>query len=406
MQDFDSASVGGGVAQRVIMGPRPRSYLDHNATAPMRPEVAEAVARILLLVGNPSSVHAEGRAARAAVEAAREKVAALVGAQSRDVIFTSGGTEAANAVLSPRFRRAGQEGASVLLVGATEHVCVLDGHRFPREAVERIPVTSDGVIDLAGLERRFADWPRALVSVQVANNETGVLQPIARIAALVRRTDGLLHTDAVQAVGRIPVDIGALGADVITLSAHKLGGPKGVGAIVLGSDRLEIADPLVRGGGQERGRRAGTENVAAIVGFGVAADLAAGHLQTEAVRLASLRDALERELRRVAPMATIFGAGVSRLPNTTAFAVPGVKAETALIALDLDGVAVSSGSACSSGKVRRSHVLEAMGVVPGLAEGAIRTSFGWSSTEADVEAFVLAFEKLLANLYNRRANAA
>jgi cysteine desulfurase len=384
-----------------------RTYLDHNATAPMRPEVAEAVARALALPGNPSSVHAEGRAARAAVERAREQVAALVGAQPKNVVFTSGGTEAANAVLSPSLRRVGEEGASLFLPGAVEHVCVLEGHSFPADAVARIPVGRNGVVDLAWLEARLARHEgRALVSVQVANNETGVVQPVAEAAALVRAAGGLMHSDAVQAAGRLPVDIGALGADVLTLSAHKLGGPKGVGAIVFASDRIDIAERLVRGGGQERGRRAGTENVAGIVGFGVAAEIAGRELDGEVARLRALRDTLERDLRRVALQAVIFAHGLERLPNTTAFAVPGLKAETALIALDLDGIAVSSGSACSSGKVRRSHVLEAMGVAPGLADGAIRVSLGWNSTPADVAAFVSGFEKLTERLYKRNANAA
>ena len=384
-----------------------RTYLDHNATAPMRPEVAEAVAGALALPGNPSSVHAEGRAARAAVERAREQVAALVGAQPKNVVFTSGGTEAANAVLSPSLRRVGEEGASLFLPGAVEHVCVLEGHGFPADAVGSVPVDRNGIVDLAWLEARLARHEgRALVSVQVANNEIGVVQPVAKAAALVRAAGGLMHSDAVQAAGRLPVDIGALGADVLALSAHKLGGPKGVGAIVFASDRIDIAERLIRGGGQERGRRAGTENVAGLVGFGLAAEIAGRDLDDETTRLRALRDAVERDLRRVAPEAMIFGEGVERLPNTTAFAVAGLRAETALIALDLDGVAVSSGSACSSGKVRRSHVLEAMGVAPGLAEGAIRVSLGWNSTQADVAAFVSGFEKLTERLYKRNANAA
>jgi cysteine desulfurase len=384
-----------------------RTYLDHNATAPMRPEVAQAVVRALALSGNASSVHAEGRAARAAVERAREQVAALVGAQARDVVFTSGGTEAANAVLSPSLRPARGGGASLFLPGAGEHVCVLEGHRFRADPVARIPVDPDGIVDLAWLEARLAKHDGgALVSVQVANNETGTIQPVAEAAALVHARGGMLHSDAVQAAGRIPVDIAGLGADVLTLSAHKLGGPKGVGAMVFASDRIEISERLVRGGGQERGRRGGTENVAGIVGFGLAAEIAGRDLQSEAARVARLRDALEVQTRTVAAEAVIFGEAVARLPNTTAFAVPGLKAETALIALDLDGIAVSSGSACSSGKVRRSHVLEAMGVAPSLAEGAIRVSLGWNSTQADVAAFVSGFEKLVERLYKPNANAA
>jgi cysteine desulfurase len=389
------------------MAERARSYLDYNATAPLRPEVAEAVAGALALVGNPSSVHAEGRSARAAVEAAREKIARLVGAEARNVVFTSGGTEAANAVLSPFLHRLGGRGASRLLAGAGEHPCVLDGHRFG-DALERIPLDSDGVTDLGWLEARLqrGTGERVLVSIQTANNETGVLQPIAEVARLAHPHDGLVHTDAVQAAGKIPLDMTALGVDVMTLSAHKLGGPKGVGAIVLASDQIVIGDRLIRGGGQERGHRAGTENVAGIVGFGVAAEIAARELERETARLSRLRQACEAELRRVAPHTVIFGASVERLPNTLAFAIPGLRAETALIALDLDGVAVSSGSACSSGKVRRSHVLGAMGVPVPLAEGAIRVSLGWNSSEEDVKMVAAACERLVASLYKRRAAAA
>ncbi len=389
------------------MEPSPRSYLDHNATSALRPQAAEAVLRALALPGNASSVHAEGRAARAAIEAAREQVAALVGAAAKNVVFTSGGTEASATVLSPALRRPGGANARLLLVGAAEHPCVLDGHRFPADAVERIPVDANGIVDLAWLEARLgrAEGP-VLVSIQAANNETGVLQPVAEAARVVRAAGGLLYSDAVQAAGKVPVNIAALGADVLTLSAHKLGGPKGVGAIVLASEGVEIADRLLRGGGQERGARAGTENVAAIAGFGAAAEAAREAMTEDAARIRGLRDELEAELGRIAPDAVIFGAGVERLPNTVAFAVPGLRAETALIAFDLAGVAVSSGSACSSGKVKRSHVLQAMGVEPALAEGAIRVSLGWNSTKEDVFRFAKACESVLRSLYQRRANAA
>jgi cysteine desulfurase len=385
-----------------------RSYLDYNATVPLRPEVAEAVARASMLVGNPSSVHAEGRAARAHIETAREQVARLVGAEPRNVIFTSGGTEAANAVLSPALQAfRDRTGVPRLLVGATEHPCVLQGHRFG-EAAESIPVDRNGIIDLGWLGERLRHGAgeRILTSVQTANNETGVLQPVREAARLTREHGGLTHTDAVQAAGRVPLDMSALGVDVLTLSAHKLGGPKGVGTIVLASDRIDSGDRLIRGGGQERGHRAGTENVAGIVGFGVAAEIAARELEQEAPRLARLRQGCEDELLRIEPNTVIFGASAERLPNTLAFAIPGVRAETALIAFDLDGVAVSSGSACSSGKVRRSHVLEAMGVPATLAEGAIRVSLGWNSSEEDVKNFAAACEKLVASLYKLRATAA
>jgi len=384
-----------------------RSYLDHNATSPLRPGVAQAMARAQELPGNPSSVHAEGRAARAAVERAREEVAALVGARAQDVIFTSGGTEAANTVLSPATRRLDGTACAVLLAGATEHACVLEGHRFPPEAVARIPVDRDGIVDLGWFEDRLdgVGGP-ALASMQAANNETGVIQPVAEAAVLVHARGGILHSDAVQAAGKIPIDIKTFGADVITLSAHKLGGPKGVGAIVLAADAVDIGDRLIRGGGQERRYRAGTENVAGIAGFGVAAALAGIEVREGSATARVLRDAAETRLRQVAPDVVIFGSGVERLPNTLAFAIPGLRAETALILFDLEGVAVSSGSACSSGKVKRSHVLEAMGVEPALAEGAIRVSFGWNSTESDVNRLVAACERLVETLYRRRATAA
>ncbi len=390
------------------MTAKPRAYLDHNATTPVRPEVAEAIAHALMLPGNPSSVHGEGRAARAAVEQARRQVAGLVGAQAQNVVFTSGGTEANATVLSPGLmdcdggRDCVRVPASLLLYGATEHVCVRDGHRFPAGAFEAIPVDADGVADLGWIEARLdrlaAERPgaRALISIHLANNETGVIQPLAEIVALARRHGALVHSDAVQAAGKIAIDIKALGVDVLTLSAHKLGGPKGVGAIVFRTGALELADKPLRGGGQERGWRAGTENVPGIVGFGMAAELAGTALAQETLRLALLRDRLEAGVLALAPETAIFGKAAPRLPNTSAFATPGLKAETLLIKLDLAGVAVSSGSACSSGKVRRSHVLDAMGVDAALAEGALRVSLGWTTSEAEIDHFLTAYAKALA----------
>ncbi|WP_262028925.1 cysteine desulfurase family protein [Microvirga sp. Mcv34] len=386
----------------------PRTYLDHNATSPLRPEVARTVLRVLELPGNSSSVHAEGRAARAEIEKARDKVARLVGARAKNVVFTSGGTEAANLVLTPGFRRLGQPGATSLLVGAAEHPCVLNGHRFPADAARIVPVDRDGILDLAWLKAQLeeAGDGRILVSVQLANNETGVLQPVAEAARLVHEHGGLIHTDAVQAAGKIPVDIVALGVDAMTLSAHKIGGPKGSGALILASDQFEIGDKLIRGGGQEKGFRAGTENVAAIAGFGEAAELALARLDEEAERLRGLRVEAEAQVRRIAPDALVVASGAERLPNTFAFAIPGLKAETALIAFDLAGVALSSGSACSSGKVKRSHVLDAMGVEPTLAEGVLRVSLGWSTTKEDVIRFAEACERVVGTLYKRKASAA
>lgn len=395
-----------------------RAYLDHNATTPVHTEVAEAMVRALAMPGNPSSVHAEGRAARAAVERAREQVAALVGAKASHVVFTSGGTEANATVLSPGLmecdggRDCVRTPASLLLHGATEHPCVRDGHRFPASAAEAIPVDGDGLVDLAWLaarlERFASEHPgaRALLSLHLANNETGVIQPIAKVAAIARRYGALVHSDAVQAAGKIAIDIAALGADVLTLSGHKLGGPKGIGAIVFRTGALELADKPLRGGGQERGWRAGTENLPGLVGFGTAAAIAGAVLASEAQRLAALRDRLEAGLLALSPDTVIFGRAAPRLPNTSAFATPGITAETMLIKLDLAGVALSSGSACSSGKVRRSHVLTAMAIDPAMSAGALRASLGWTTCEGDIDLFLAAYAKALAATSDRSARAA
>lgn len=382
-----------------------RIYLDYNATAPLRPAAAQAMLRAFETFGNPSSVHREGRVARAAVERAREQVAALVGADPAGVIFTSGGSEANNLVLRPGFARLSTKTApGCLLVGAGEHASVLEGHGFG--TCERIPLDADGVVDLAWLAARLDVLGEpALVSIQLANNETGVIQPVAEAARIVHARGGLIHTDAVQAAGKIAMDVAALGVDALTLSAHKIGGPQGVGALVLARDDYAL-EAMVRGGRQERGRRAGTENVAAIAGFGAAAAEAVRDLLEEGERLAGLRDAFEATLLRFLPEVAIFGERVERLPNTVAFAVEGARAETAMIAFDLAGVALSSGSACSSGKVRRSHVLDAMGVRPTLAEGALRLSFGWATTSDDVIRFAAACEKAAPSMSSGRAHAA
>ncbi|MFZ0422239.1 MAG: cysteine desulfurase family protein [Xanthobacteraceae bacterium] len=384
-----------------------RSYFDWNATAPLRPEAREVLERALSLPGNPSSVHAEGRAARRLIENAREEVASLVGARPGDVFFTSSGTEANMLALTPAIETAAEKRPrSRLLLSAIEHASVRAGGRFPREAIEEIAVGSDGRIDLAALAEAVAKSPRPLVSLMLANNETGVLQPVAEAAGIVHAGGGLLHVDAVQAVGRIACDMATLGADLLTLSGHKIGGPKGTGALVRKDDDIHLADPLIRGGGQERGLRAGTENVAGIAAFGAAAALARYDCDTEARHMRSLRDLLETGLKAISPGAVIFGAEVNRLPNTTLFAVEGLKAETAVIALDLEGVAVSSGAACSSGKVQPSHVLAAMGVLPELTRGAVRVSLGWTTTEADVDLFLSAWRKLTTALSKERRGMA
>ena len=360
---------------------RTETYLDWNATAPLRPEAAAAMAAPLSRYGNPSSVHRWGRVARQIIEHARSTVAALLDAPPEGVVFVSGGTEANHLALLGT-------GRERILISAIEH----DSVRSASPEAEQIPVDRDGIIVLDAFDDLLADDPRpALVSVMLANNETGVVQPVPAIAALAHSRGALFHCDAVQAAGKIALDFDAIGADLVTLSAHKLGGPPGVGALIT-RNGLELA-PLLRGGGQEGGRRAGTENVAGIAGFAAAAEAAAAEIAVyDQVR--ELRDALETGVAAVAAEAVFLGGSAPRLPNTAAIAMPGVAAETQVIALDLDGVMVSAGAACSSGKVGPSHVLEAMGVGPELASSTIRVSLGWSSTGADIDHFLRAWTAL------------
>jgi cysteine desulfurase len=373
-----------------------RVYLDWNATTPLRPEARGAMAAAWELQGNPSSVHAEGRQARRLVEDARGFVAGAVGAAPRNVVFTSGGTEANALALTPALRRGSGLPAGRLLVSAIEHASVLSGGRFAAEAISTVGVTASGVLDLDHLRAQLEGGPPALLSVMLANNETGALQPVAEAAEMVHAAGGLLHVDAIQAFGKIPFEIKALNADLVTLSGHKIGGPKGVGAVVLAEGLLGF-EPLLRGGGQELGRRAGTENVAGIAGFGAAAKAAMDALQGDAARLEGLRNRIEDGLRQTRDV-IVFSDNVQRLPNTTLFTVPGLKAETAVIGFDLAGIAVSSGSACSSGKVQPSHVLEAMGFGPEIAKGAVRLSLGWSTSAADVDYCIEAWRKLAGTL--------
>jgi cysteine desulfurase len=382
-----------------------RVYLDWNATTPLRPEAREAMAAAWDLSGNPSSVHAEGRTARRLVEDARAAVAGALGAPPRDVVFTSGGTEANALALTPGLRRGSAPPVQRLVVSAIEHASVLAGGRFPREAISMVGVTRTGLLDLDRLRAALADGPPALVSIMLANNETGAIQPIVDAAEIVHTAGGLLHVDAIQAFAKIPFDIKAIEADLVTLSAHKIGGPKGVGALVL-AEGLLGPDPLLRGGGQERGHRAGTENVAGIAGFGAAVRVGMAGLEGDAIRIERLRDQLESGLRETSGV-IVFSDDVPRLPNTTLFTVPGLKAETAVIGFDLAGIAVSSGSACSSGKVQPSHVLEAMGTGPELAKGAVRLSLGWSTSAADIDRCLQAWRKLAGTLLNQgRRNTA
>ena len=394
-----------------MSGRSPRVYLDWNATAPLIPEARAAMLAALDVLGNPSSIHAEGRAARAIVETAREDVAALVGAEPHNVLFTSGATEAAVTALTPDWR-GGRLGH--LHVSAIEHPCVLAGGRFAAGDVSCVSVNANGVIDITVLEQMLKESPpRSLVALMAANNETGIVQPVAETADLVHAAGGRLVCDAVQSVGRLRTDIKVLGADVLLLSAHKLGGPKGVGALVL-ADEAAAPAPLLTGGGQERRQRAGTENVAGIAGFGAAAKVAKTAL-VNAPRIAALRDRLESALQSAPKwsesvprysqdvfadtlsafaLTTLGGGPISRLPNTSLLAMPGMSAQMLLMQLDLAGFAVSAGAACSSGKLAKSHVLEAMGLPREFAEGAIRVSLGSTTTDNDIDRFIAAWREV------------
>jgi cysteine desulfurase len=374
-----------------------RAYLDYNASAPLLKQARDAMLAALDEPSNASSVHAHGRSARGLVDEARRAVAALVGGGPAHVVFTSGATEAANTLLTPDWRmgRAPLR-FSRLYVCAADHPCTLSGGRFAREDVERLPVGRDGVLDLDGLRQTLAKHDRdtglPMVSVHAANNETGVIQPIGEIAAIVKAAGGFLIVDAVQAAGRVPIDLFQGWGDFLILSSHKLGGPQGAGAIVGVSD-LAMPVPLMTGGGQEKGHRAGTENVAAIAGFGAAARVAADRL--DAMRgVAEMRDRFEAAVLSQWPDAAIYGIAAPRIGNTLFFGVPGLKAETAQIALDLAGISVSAGSACSSGKVGPSHVLAAMGL--GDDASGLRVSIGHGTGPEELAAFAEALRQLAA----------
>ncbi len=372
-------------------------YLDHNATTAVRPEAAAAVALALAEVGNPSSVHGFGRLARRTLEEARESVAALIGTDVAQVVFTSGGTEAGNLAIRGC-------GRSRVLVAGVEHDCVIKAAQAVDGGAVAIPVDGDGVVDVNALaDLLAADDTPAVVSVMLANNETGVIQPVAAVAEVAHRAGALVHSDAVQAIGKIPVDWNDLGVDMLSLSAHKIGGPAGAGALVI-RDQVALS-PLILGGGQERGRRTGTENHSGIAGFGAAAAAAMAGLDGFAA-LGSRRDRLEDRIRKVAPAARVYGGGAGRLPNTSCITMPGVLSETQVMDLDLAGIAVSAGSACSSGKVSISHVHAAMGADVDEASCAIRVSQGWNSTEEDIETFFEAWKALYGRLGSGDAAAA
>ncbi|MBG1231897.1 cysteine desulfurase family protein [Aestuariivirga litoralis] len=352
-----------------------RTYLDHNATSPLRPSVKAAMLTAMDKGGNASSVHAEGRAARKLIDDARQTLGFALGCLPEMIIFTSGGTEANNMAL---------RGVDVerILVPATEHPSVLEAAKASGTKVEIIPVDGHGIVDLKALEKMIIGQ-KVLVSVMAVNNETGVIQPLHEIAAITSKAGALFHVDAVQAFKKTLTNFGLIGCDLMTVCAHKAGGPTGIGALIV-RDGLPI-EPLLLGGGQELRRRAGTENIAAIAGFAALAREPQLDLSP-----------LQRKLEAALPGAIIFGQGAPRVSNTTCFAIPSLSAESLLMNYDLDGIAVSSGSACSSGKVQQSHVLKAMGVAPDLAKGAIRVSLGWNTTEQDIEHFVAVTHKLVA----------
>ncbi|MDE1158575.1 MAG: cysteine desulfurase family protein [Neorhizobium sp.] len=375
---------------------RTRTYLDWNATAPLSAVARAAMMTALDLPGNASSVHNEGRAARSAVDRARRQVATLVGAEPTHVTFTSGATEAANHVLTPNFRMGKSPLAvSRLYVSAVEHPAVREGGRFAADQVSEVAVTPAGIIDLGALEAMLQAHDRSqglpMVAVMLVNNETGILQPVADAARITHAHGGLMICDVTQAVGRMPVDIAALDADFLFFSSHKIGGPKGVGALVSRGEVLMPA-PLIRGGGQEKGHRSGTENFYSVVGFGAAAEFAATAITERNEAIAALRDHLEREMRLAAADVVIHGADVARAPNTSFFTLPGLKAETGQIAFDIEGVSLSAGSACSSGKVGESYVLTAMGQDP--KTGALRISLGPETTGDDIARVIAAFARI------------
>ncbi|MBX5009166.1 cysteine desulfurase family protein [Rhizobium lentis] len=374
----------------------PRLYLDWNATAPLHPAARDAIMRAIDIFGNPNSVHGEGRAARAAIEGARRKVAALAGTDPGNVIFTSGATEAANLVLTPDFRM----GRTPLRLGhlylsAIEHPAVREGGRFPRDKMTEIPVTEAGIVDLDALGGLLDAHDKAaglpMVAIMLVNNETGIVQPVEAAAKIVHARGGLLVVDAVQAAGRIALDIGQIGADFMIISSHKIGGPKGAGALIARGEAL-MPKPLIRGGGQERGHRSGTQNSLALIGFGAAAEVAADELEARNSAIGALRQRLEGGMRQAASDVIIYGEGGERVANTIFFTLPGLKAETGQIAFDLEGVALSAGSACSSGRLGESHVLTAMGRDAKL--GALRMSLGFSTTEDDIDRAIAAFAKI------------
>lgn len=380
-----------------------RVYLDHNASAPLLPAARDAILATLELVGNPSSVHAEGRALRQMIDTARRQVARLAGAEAKQVVFTGSATEALTQAIVGGSRHFGMD---AIVIDAGAHTAMHKAAEATGLPVHQIPLTGSGRLDTEALERLLigfeASGQQVLVAATAVNNETGILQPLGRIAALVGPKPHVLVVDSVQALGKLDMDFAASAIDMMAVSAHKIGGPAGIGALLVKAHADEIR--LIPGGGQEQGRRGGTEAASLIAGFGAAADAYASALDIEARK--ALIEGFETGLKALAPDAVIFGEDASRIGTVSNFAIPGIQSSTAMMALDLDGIAISSGSACSSGKVGRSHVLEAMGVAPHLLDCALRVSVGWTSTASDIEHLLAALKKLVARTHNQNGQAA
>ncbi|MCJ8322631.1 MAG: cysteine desulfurase [Hyphomicrobiales bacterium] len=383
---------------------KPRIYLDYNATAPVRPKVKQAVMAALDLVGNASSIHQEGRKARGLIETAREQLAGLINAQTKEITFTSGGTESNNLVLASNLGALGKkQPLAATLLGATEHPSLIKAQELSPRPVDIIKVDHNGLLDLTHLQQLLAGWKDksdlpVLVSVMLVNNETGVIQPIDKIVEIVRKFGGFVHLDAVQALGKMPIDFADLNVDLMSLSAHKIGGMLGAGALVI---RLGVlVDSYIKGGGQELGLRAGTENIPAIAGFGIAAIECVVDLE-KISHYNDMRQKLEVLIQAISADAVIFGQNTPRVATTSCFAIANVTAERALMSLDLAGIAVSSGSACSSGKVSQSHVLKAMGYANDLALCGLRISFGWDTKPQDLDEFITEYTKIYQRMAMR-----
>lgn len=383
---------------------KPRIYLDYNATATVRPAAKLAVLAALDHVGNASSIHQEGRKARGLMEAAREQVAKLINAQSKEITFTSGGTESNNLVLASDLGALGKkQPLAATLLSATEHPSLIKAQELSQRPVELINVDDNGILDLNHLEQLLKTWQEksdlpVLVSVMLVNNETGVIQPMQKIANLVHQYGGFIHADAIQALGKIAIDFENMNVDLLSLSSHKIGGPQGAGALVIRLGML--VDSYVKGGGQELGLRAGTENIPAISGFGAAAKECEDELKNKN-QYNEMRQSLEVKIKQISPDVTIFAEAVDRVATTSCFAIKGLTAERALMSLDLAGIAISSGSACSSGKVSQSHVLKAMGINDDVALCALRLSFGWNTKPQELDVFITEYTKIYQRMRAR-----